>query len=234
MKRILLALCLCIPFVASSMKIAKDEIDEFTGNRTLITSWEGLCANNIHVRFRLQNGLKILDFKLVENDAIVIGEGDKLMFKSTVDNIGEFSSIGIYRGEKGGGAVGINGSGNWGIMATYKGDLSYFVDNIARLMRINTAEGYIDKKIGEGDGKKIQKLYDLFLTALGGQPGVASSYANYTITFLKSTDGGKSWEVDREEYKKDLSKEELSEIVSEWKSQSKDRRLFDCRIKKEK
>lgn len=234
MKRILLALCLCIPFVASSMKIAKDEIDEFTGNRTLITSWEGLCANIIHVRFRLQNGLKILDFKLVENDAIVIGEGDKLMFKSTVDNIGEFSSIGIYRGEKGGGAVGINGSGNWGIMATYKGDLSYFVDNIARLMRINTAEGYIDKKIGEGDGKKIQKLYDLFSTALGGQPGVASSYANYVITFMKSTDGGKSWEVDREEYKKDLSKEELSEIVSEWKAQSKDRKLFDCRIKKEK
>lgn len=234
MKRILLALCLCIPFVASSMKIAKDEIDEFTGNRTLITSWEGLCANNIHVRFRLQNGLKILDFKLVENDAIVIGEGDKLMFKSTVDNIGEFSSIGIYRGEKGGGAVGINGSGNWGIMATYQGDLAYFADNIVRLARVYTTDRYIDKKIGEGDGKKIQKLYALFLTALGGQPGVASSYANYVITFMKSTDGGKSWEVDREEYKKDLSKEELSEIVNEWKSQSKGRKLFDCRIKKEK
>lgn len=234
MKRILLALCLCIPFVASSMKIAKDEIDEFTGNRTLITSWEGLCANNIHVRFRLQNGLKILDFKLVENDAIVIGEGDKLMFKSTVDNIGEFSSIGIYRGEKGGGAVGINGSGNWGIMATYQGDLAYFADNIVRLARVFTTDRYIDKKIGEGDGKKIQKLYALFLTALGGQPGVASSYANYVITFMKSTDGGKSWEVDREEYKKDLSKDELSEIVNEWKSQSKGRKLFDCRIKKEK
>lgn len=234
MKRILLALFLCIPFVASSMKIAKDEIDEFTGNRTLITSWEGICANNIHVRFRLQNGLELLDFKLVENDAIVIGEGDKLMLKSTADNIGEFSSIGIYRGERGGGAVGINGSGNWGIMATYQGDLDYFTDNVVRLARVYTSDRYIDKKVSEGDGKKIQKLYDLFSTALGGQPGVASSYANYVITFLKSTDGGKSWEVDREEYKKDLSKDELSEIVSEWKAQSKDRKLFDCRIKKDK
>ena len=93
---------------------------------------------------------------------------------------------------------------------------------------------YIDRKIGESDGKKIQKLYDLFSKALGGQPGAAASYANYVITFMRSTDGGKSWEVDREEYKKDLSKEELSEIINEWKSQSKDRKLFDCRIKKEK
>lgn len=234
MKRILLALCLCIPFVASSMKIAKDEIDEFTGNRTLITSWESLCMKSIHVRFRLQNGHERLDFKLIQDGALVIGKDDVLMFKSTTDNIGKFTPVDIFHGGQGDGAVGIMGSKMWGIMATYKGDLSYFVDNIARLMRINTAEGYIDKKIGESDGKKIQKLYDLFSTALGGQPGVASSYANYTITFMKSTDGGKSWEVDKEEYKKDLSKEELSEIVSEWKSQSKDRKLFDCRIKKEK
>lgn len=101
MKRILLALCICIPFVASSMKIAKDEIDEFTGNRTLITSWEGLCANNIHVRFRLQNGLKVLDFKLIQDGALVIGKDDVLMFKSTTDNIGKFTPVDIFHGGAG-------------------------------------------------------------------------------------------------------------------------------------
>lgn len=230
MKRILLALCLCIPFVASSMKIAKDEIDEFTGNRTLITSWEKICNEKISIRFRLQNNFKILDFIICTHDPLVVGEGRHLFFKSTTDNIGEFTSTDIYSSHSGSGYIGRD----WSLRASYQGDLSYFADNITRLIRIYETDSYIDNKIKESDGKKIQKLYDLFSTALGGQPGVASSYANYVITFMKSTDGGKSWEVDKEEYKKDLSKEELSEIVSEWKSQSKDRRLFDCRIKKEK
>ena len=230
MKRILLALCLCIPFMASSMKIAKDEIDEFTGNRTLITSWEKICNEKISIRFRLQNNYKILDFFIYSSNPIVVGEGDQLLFKSITDNIEEFKSIDISSSKSNSSYVGRD----WSLSASYLGDLSFFADNITRLIRIYETDGYIDNKIKEGDGKKIQKLYDLFSVALGGQPGAAASYANYTITFLKSTDGGKSWEVDREEYKKDLSKDELSEIVSEWKAQSKDRKLFDCRIKKDK
>lgn len=230
MKRILLALFLCIPFVASSMKIAKDEIDEFTGNRTLITSWEKICNEKIGIRFRLQNNYKILDFFIYSSNPIVVGEGDQLLFKSITDNIEEFKSIDISSSKSNSSYVGRD----WSLSASYLGDLSFFADNITRLIRIYETDGYIDNKIKEGDGKKIQKLYDLFSVALGGQPGAAASYANYTITFLKSTDGGKSWEVDREEYKKDLSKDELSEIVSEWKAQSKDRKLFDCRIKKDK
>lgn len=230
MKRILLALFLCIPFVASSMKIAKDEIDEFTGNRTLITSWEKICNEKISIRFRLQNNYKILDFFIYSSNPIVVGEGDQLLFKSITDNIEEFKSIDISSSKYNSSYVGRD----WSLSASYLGDLSFFADNITRLIRIYETDGYIDNKIKEGDGKKIQKLYDLFSVAMGGQPGAAASYANYTITFLKSTDGGKSWEVDREEYKKDLSKDELSEIVSEWKAQSKDRKLFDCRIKKDK
>ena len=230
MKRILLALFLCIPFVASSMKIAKDEIDEFTGNRTHITSWEKICNEKISIRFRLQNNYKILDFFIYSSNPIVVGEGDQLLFKSITDNIEEFKSIDISSSKSNSSYVGRD----WSLSASYLGDLSFFADNITRLIRIYETDGYIDNKIKEGDGKKIQKLYDLFSVALGGQPGAAASYANYTITFLKSTDGGKSWEVDREEYKKDLSKDELSEIVSEWKAQSKDRKLFDCRIKKDK
>lgn len=230
MKRILLALFLCIPFVASPMKIAKDEIDEFTGNRTLITSWEKICNEKISIRFRLQNNYKILDFFIYSSNPIVVGEGDQLLFKSITDNIEEFKSIDISSSKSNSSYVGRD----WSLSASYLGDLSFFADNITRLIRIYETDGYIDNKIKEGDGKKIQKLYDLFSVALGGQPGAAASYANYTITFLKSTDGGKSWEVDREEYKKDLSKDELSEIVSEWKAQSKDRKLFDCRIKKDK
>lgn len=165
-KILLLLICLILPALASAMKIEKDVIDEFTGNRTLITSWEGICSKNIHIRFRLENGHQYLDFKKFEDGAIVIGEGAKLMFKSESNNIGEFTSIGIFHGEKGGGAVGFNGCGAWGIFAIYQGDLSYFADNNTRLLRFYTTDGYTDKKIGEGDGKKLQKLYELFTTAL--------------------------------------------------------------------
>lgn len=220
--------------MANAMKIEKDEIDEFTGKRTIITSWEGICSNKIHVRFRLQNGYKLLDYKMFYDGAIVIGEGDELMFKSTTDNIGAFKSIGSYHGSKGAGATGFIGSGAWGIKATYKGDLSYFNDNVTRLIRIYTVDSYYDQQVNENDGKKLQKLYALFVTAQDMEPGKAANYANYIITFLKSTDYGKSWDRVDEKYIKDASPEEIEKIMNDWKSQSSGRKQFDCKIKKEK
>ena len=72
--------------MVSAMKIETDEVDEFTGKRTLITSWESICKSDIHIRFRMQNGVQRLDFKMVTRDGTVVGEGDKLLFKSTKDN----------------------------------------------------------------------------------------------------------------------------------------------------
>lgn len=235
LKRILLILCLLLPVTVSAMKIKVDEIDEFTGQRRLITSWEDFCQKECHIRFRLQNGHQYLDFKLWWGKPdLIIGEGDDLLFKSTDDNIVSFEPTGTFTSSIGGGAVGIVASGAWGIQATYTGDLSYFADNITRLIRINAFEGYIDKKVSEGDGKKIQKLYNLFVTALGGEPGKAAIYANYNVTFLKSTNGGKSWDVEKEDYLKDASPEEITELMQEWKSQSTKTILYDCKVKKAK
>lgn len=179
MKRILLALCLMLSIVASAMKIEKNEVDEFTGQRTLITSWESLCTKSLHIRFRLQNGHQFLDFKMFEN--VVIGEGDKLMFKSTTDGVGDFSSVGIFYGTKGGGATGIIGSGAWGISATYSGDLGYFSDNVTKLIRVYTTDKYFDKKVGEKDGKKLQKLYSLFASYLTTESTGESANQSSTI-----------------------------------------------------
>lgn len=220
--------------MASAMKIEKDEIDEFTGNRTLITSWESLCSQKIHIRFRLQNGHQFLDFKMFYDNAIVVGKGDKLMFKSTNDEIGEFHSIASYAGEKGGGATGFVGSGAWGISVTYLGDLEYFKNNNTRLMRFYTTDGYIDKKINESDGKKLISLYNLFSSTINGEVGT-QLFANYKLTFVKrraKSNGG--WDNVKEEYKKNLSKDELMDIVEEWKAKSDDKYEYDVMIKKEK
>lgn len=232
-KNLLLLFCLTCSVVASAMKIEKDEIDEFTEQRTIITSWESICNQRIHIRFRQQNGIQFLDFKMFHDGAIVIGEGDHLMFKSTADKIGKFSSISIYHGERGGGATGLMGSGAWGISATYKGDLSYFADNIIRLIRVYTTDMYVDKKVSESDGKKLVNLYTLFEDAQAKEPGKAV-FLNYTVTFLKSSNKGKSWDVVEEKYIKDASSEDISKIISDWKSQTSDRYIYDCRIKKEK
>lgn len=234
MKKIILLFALIIPMMANAMKIDTDEIDEFTGNRTVITSWESLCSQKIHIRFRMQNGHKLLDFKLFYDGAIVIGKDEKLMLKSTEDKIGEFKSIASYVGEKGGGAIGFAGSAAWGIMATYNGDLSYFSNNVTRLMRIYTTDKYIDKKISEGDGKKLIDLYNLFTSTINGEVG-KKQFFNYSLTFVKRKVNSKgSWDTVKEDYKKNLSKEELMTIVNEWKTLSDEKFEYDVIIKKDK
>ena len=232
-KRLSIVICLLVPVIASAMKIEKDALDEFTGKRTLFTSWEGICTNNIHILFRLQNGHQYLDFKKHVNGAIVIAEDDLLCFKSTTDQMTSFHAIRSYMGERGGGAVGLNGSGNWGISATYKGDLGYFNNNTIRLIRLYSTDGYYDNTVKENDGKKLQKLYSLFLDALNGGVGAGASYKDYTVTYFKSTNKGKTWEQVDEKFFRNLSPEEIKSKIDEWKSKSDEKYLYDCKIKKD-
>ena len=232
LRQLFLVICL-LPLLANAMKIEKDEIDEFTGNRTVITSWEGICGKYVHIRFRMQNGIQLLDFKLVCDGAIVIENQGKLMLKSTSDEIGTFLSNGIYSGSRGGGAVGISGSGHWGIFATYKGDLSFFADNTAKLMRVYATDFYIDKKLSESDGKKLQRLYELFSKTISGEKGT-SAFMDCSVSFLKSVNGGYNWEEVKNEYYEAITKEELQTIIDAWKSQSSGSTIYECRVKKEK
>lgn len=231
-RQLLLVICL-LPLLANAMKIETDEVDEFTGNRTVITSWEGICGKYVHIRFRMQNGIQVLDFKLFYDNAIVIADDCKLMFKSTTDEIGTFLPIGIYSGTKGGGAVGISGSGSWGISAKYKGDLSYFANNTAKLMRIYATDFYLDKKLSESDGKKLQRLYELFSKTISGEQGT-SAFMDCSVSFLKSVNGGYNWEEVKNEYYEAITKEELQTIMNAWKAQSSGSTIYECRVKKEK
>lgn len=233
MKRILLTLLLVLPFVANAMKIERDEIDEFTGNRTVITSWEGMSKGEIHIRFRQQENHLLLDFKFMSRTSIVIGDDDPLLFKSTSDDICQFNSVGLYYGGKGDGAVGLNGSGVWGIYATYRGDLSWFKDNLVRLIRIQATDCYYNRQVSESDGKKLIKLYDLFISAINNTPGT-KIFDNYTLRFMKKKAKSSSWDMVKEEYKKDLSPDELDDIVTEWKNQSTENTIYDVVIKKDK
>lgn len=58
--------------------------------------------------------------------------------------------------------------------------------------------------------------------------------ANYTITYLESKDGGHEWDFLKEEYIKDVTADELTAKMNEWKAKSSGSHLYDCKAKKEK
>lgn len=230
-KALFFLLVILIPLSASAKKIEKDEIDEFTGYRTVYTSWESLRGKEIHIRFRQQNNRQFLDFKMFYDGAIVIGEGDQLMFKSTTDNIGKFSSIATYRGEMGAAAVmPIIGEKAWGIYATYEGDLSYFADNVIRLLRLYTVDGYIDKKINEGGGKSICELYGIFATALN--PDAETAIASYKLTYLKKGVNDTEWFKDYEIVRRHKSKEDIQKYKDEWESKTDEKTQYKLIVKR--
>lgn len=233
MKRLILLLALVLPLVAGAVKIVTDEIDEFTGKRTVITSWESLNSTRIHIRFRLQAGKEFLDFKFRSEDAIVIKEKGLLLFKSTSDSIGKFLSNDIYHGGIGDGAVGLNGSGVWGISASYTGNLEWFATNVTRLLRVYATDGYYDRTISEGDGKKLCKLYDLFAKTVHGQSG-ALEFANYTIQFVKKSPKATTWELVKEESLTDKPRYDIQKLMDDWKAQTNDKAVYDCKVQKSK
>lgn len=234
MNRVIIFLAMFMPMLANAMSIKVDEIDEFSGLRTVITSWEHIDkGHTIHMRFRLQNDIQFLDFKLIKDDAIVIGEDEKLLFKSTTDSIASFHSVRMYSGGIGNGAVGLSGSKSWGISATYLGDLSWFANNITRLIRIYATDGYYDQKIDDAGGKKLVNLYNLFNQTISGEPG-SVAFSNYNLIYAKRHLPKGSWEVVKEDFVENLSAEELESIKQDWEKQSTEKVIFKLQAKKEK
>lgn len=230
MKKLLLLLAFILPMLANAMKIETDQIDEFTGQRTVITSWEKINYDQNHIRFRLQNGILFLDWKMLYNGAIVISEGDKILFKAVDGDISSYESATTEFGSKGAGATGIGGSLAWGIFAHYIGPLEWFTNHTTKLIRIYTSEGYIDREVKEKEGRKISALYKLFSSTINGIPD--DDLQSYEISFLKKRAKSKEWDLVKEEIVDYITNDELNKIMQEWKSQTSDSMQYDCKIKK--
>lgn len=169
MNRLLLLLAVLVSFAANAMKIVTDEIDEFTSDRTVITSWESFDKTRVYIRFRLQSGKEYLDFKFRNGSAIVIAEDSPLMFKGSDGEITKFMPTRLFTGGEGDGSIGANGSGVWGISATYIGDINWFNEHCPTLMRIYSTEVYNDKKFSDKEGTKLQQLTTLFLDTVNSK-----------------------------------------------------------------
>lgn len=226
-KALFFLLVILIPLSTSAMKIETDEIDEFTGNRTVITSWEDFCNYHIKMRFRLQEGKQRLDFLWYDNDAIVIGEGNHLMFKSTTDNIGKFSATHI---SSPGETINLYLTPTRSRSTSYTGDMEYFTDNISRLMRIYTVDCYYDKKLSEREGSKLCELYGIFVSALGSEVG--SAIASYKLTYLKKGVNDTEWFKDYEIVRRHKSKEDIQKYKDEWESKTDEKTQYKLIVKR--
>lgn len=228
-KSILLLAALAISVASSAMKIKTDEIDEFTGMRTVITSDQSICEHYGHIGFRQQNNREFLDFDFLFRSVHAVDEGAKLMFKGTDDSIVIFESTKYSITHTSAGYKGFNET----LYCTYVGDIEWFGSHIPRLMRIYTTSGYVDKEISEGDGRKLRRLYEMFANTINGEPGT-TLYHSYELKFLKKSAKAKDWEVVKEDYVKDICKEELEDIIDEWEIQKNDKTEYKVLVKKSK
>ena len=174
MRRLLFVLLVFFPVLMCAQKIDKNEIDEFTGVKTIYTNWEkfktgnGLTGkDNLMFRFTSLDGLETFHLKWVTCEMLSIKEGAKLMFKMSDNSIITLTSISYAIAAKGDGVTGLSMSGILGISCIYGGsDIEAFAkDNYLTKLRIYTTDGYVDIDIKEKDAQKINRAYKLMKEA---------------------------------------------------------------------
>ena len=70
-------------------------------------------------------------------------------------------------------------------------------------------------------------------TGLNLKADFSKSQSKYTITYMKRPANRPEWDIVKVEKKDALSEEDITTIISEWKSQSNERYIYECKIKKE-
>lgn len=170
MKRFIFTITMIISilFSCNAQEIVKNEVDEFTGNRVIETSWEKLAwglgvPSGIYTRIRSINGNMLLDMKYMIGSACVIGKDNKLMIMDENGKVHDLIPTDIFYGTKGGGSIGLAGSAGIGVFAHYYGNLDFLENNKITKMRIYTSTGYYDKEIKKKYQETLQKLYKLVI-----------------------------------------------------------------------
>lgn len=156
MKKLLFIIILLIPSICYGQKIDENQIDDFTNEQLLTTSWEKLGPNFTNVvlfRFRYENKVKY--FELVYKNGVndIVPANHAIEFK-TSDGVHELSNSQT--------AI-VHSSGETDILR-YVGDLDFFKDTQVEKIRIHFGEGYDDFQIKDNKRKTIiGKAYKIFI-----------------------------------------------------------------------
>lgn len=168
MRLIILILLLKSTF-SFGQEIKKNEIDEFTGDKLKISSWEKLAYTgkmNSYVRMKKVNSTFILNFKFITtNKAYSINEGEVLLLKLSDSQIIKLKNSSFETSSIGGGSVGISGSNLFGIKISChinNETLKKLQNNLIVKMRIYQSNGYIEEDVKKKRAEKFISLLGLF------------------------------------------------------------------------
>lgn len=169
MKKILLIfLILSISINLFSQKIKRSEIDKFTKQYVIETSFEKLsfdgfnASKNISVSFIHQENIDVLRVKWITNHVYSISKDNKILFMDNNNNIYNFFNISYVISERGAGSTGLSWSASQGLDFYITGDFDELKEKEITRIRIYTTDGYMDFKISEKYSNKFQSLYKIF------------------------------------------------------------------------
>jgi hypothetical protein len=180
MKRVLLITVIAV-FALSSFgqKIKTDEVDKFTKERIVETSFEkivsdksplgstgGRLMKNIWVAFRQVGDVTFLRLKWCTNQVLALSENADIIFLDSDGNTYTFKNTDFTVSGQGEGTVGAFGSALYGLNIYMVGDCSVLKDKTITDMRIHLTDGYMDFQLNKKDAKVLADTFALFESAL--------------------------------------------------------------------
>lgn len=180
MKKLIISALACVSLCvsANAQKIKVNEIDKFTKQQVIETSFEkivsdksvlgssgGRLMKNIWIAFRKVNDNEYLRLKWCTNNVLAMDSNADVIFLDEEGNTYTFQNTDFTVAGKGEGTVGAWGSALYGLNIYLTGDCSALEGKVITDMRINTTDGYIDFELNKKATNTISKTYKVFKDA---------------------------------------------------------------------
>ena len=165
---------LCLSIVTHGQMIKEDQVDEFTKNKVVRTSWEPLTKKGkiySHARVSKINTTTYLDFKIMlsagltmDHSVFAIEKGETVMLKLNNDTIVTLNNPEHLISCTGCGAINIIGSGVQGIhlkIDLTDNQISTLLDHKITKIRIYTTDGYVENEVPDKFQEIVSKELSL-------------------------------------------------------------------------
>ncbi|MGM0641929.1 MAG: hypothetical protein ACQESN_10970 [Thermotogota bacterium] len=154
-----------------AQKIKQREVDEFTKNKVVRTSWETINADlkfTCSIRGAIINESYYLDFKIMMGmgGVFAVPDGESIMLLLDNDEVIEIINPEHIVSSTGAGATGIMGSGTHGVYLSCKvteKQLRNIINSSIAKIRIYTTDGYVESEINNRKAKKADKIIELII-----------------------------------------------------------------------
>jgi hypothetical protein len=178
-KIIFFATVLFVAIGANAQKIKTNEVDKFTKNKIIETSFEkivsdksilgstgGRLMKDVWIAFRQVGDNTYLRLKWCTNTVLALSKNADIIFLDSDGNTYTFKNTEFTLAGEGQGTVGVVGSALYGLDIYMVGDCAALKDKSITDMRINTTDGYIDFKLNKKASGTISKTFKVFENAI--------------------------------------------------------------------